>query len=49
MEIDIRKEGTEAVDRIRFDEPHLEDDGYFADSLWFYSGDCNVWIKLLRT
>lgn len=45
MEIDIRKSGKDVVNRIRFDEPEAADDAVFADSLWLYSGDCNVWVS----
>lgn len=45
MEIDIRKKGTDTVDRIRFDTAEEPDDAYFADTIWRYSGDCNVWVS----
>lgn len=44
MEIDIRKK-EDIVNRIRFDEPEDINDALFADSLWRYSGDCNVWVS----
>lgn len=43
MEIDIRNKKIEVIDRIRFD--NTEDDALFADSIWRYSGDCNVWLS----
>lgn len=46
MEIDIRKKGTDTVDRIRFDTAEEPDDAYFADTIWRYSGDCNVWVSI---
>lgn len=45
MEIDIRKKGDQAVNRIRFDDAKESSEAVFADSIWFYSGDCNVWLS----
>ena len=45
MEIDIRTNTKDVIDRIRFDEPTAQRDGLFADSLWLYSGDCKVWLS----
>ena len=45
MEIDIRVNGKGGIDRIRFDEAEPEDGAVFADSIWRYCGDCNVWVS----
>jgi hypothetical protein len=45
MEIAIRTNTKDVIDRIRFDEPAAQEDGLFADTLCFYSGDCNVWLS----
>jgi hypothetical protein len=45
MEIDIRNNTKTVIDRIRFDVPEDVDDAVFADSIWHYLGDCNVWVS----